>query len=123
VARGDPVLLRFAIENLLHNAWKFTRPVAEPRVEMGLGEDAEGQPAFFVRDNGIGFPQESAERLFRAFERLPAASSFEGTGVGLASVARIVERHNGRVWATGEPGEGATFWFTLPGAARRAARS
>lgn len=118
-ARGDPALLRFVLENLLHNAWKYTRGSPDARVEVGRGVDPAGAEAFFVRDNGVGFAPEDAPRLFRSFQRVADDRAPEGTGMGLATAARIVERHGGRVWATGAPGEGATFWFTLPRAEDR----
>jgi signal transduction histidine kinase len=132
---GDASLLRVVLQNLLANAWKFTRGQAHPRVELGMcveqppqtaagpveighdpanpGEDT-GVPAFFIRDNGVGFDPVKADKLFRAFQRLHEAREFEGTGVGLATVQRIVHRHGGRVWANGTVGGGATFWFTVP---------
>jgi len=112
-ATGDPVLVRSLLQNLLGNAWKFTRDRAHPRIEFGAG-DRNGQPAFYVRDNGIGFSQAYADKLFRPFQRVHAEEAFAGEGIGLASVKRIVERHGGNVAAEGREGEGATFWFTLP---------
>ncbi|MCU1427698.1 MAG: hypothetical protein JWL83_1698 [Actinomycetia bacterium] len=110
-ARGDPRLLRIALENLLGNAWKFssTKPVA--RIEFGTTRDA-GRNAYFVRDNGVGFDSEYATKLFNPFQRLHSSDEFEGNGIGLATVARVVYRHGGRVWAEGAIGEGATFYFT-----------
>ena len=93
---------------------KFTRRVADPVVEVG-GRDAR----FFVRDNGAGFPAGKAGELFRPFARLHSAAEFPGTGIGLTTVHRAVERHGGEIWAEGEDGRGATFWFTLPPAAKR----
>ena len=109
---ADLALLRQVYDNLLANALKFTRPVAEARIEVGC-ERRDGHDAFFVRDNGVGFDAASAVRLFDVFQRLHPAQQFEGTGVGLSIVRRIVERHEGRVWAESSPGNGATFWFTL----------
>jgi light-regulated signal transduction histidine kinase (bacteriophytochrome) len=108
-ARGDPAQVRVLLQNLVENAWKFTRPAAAPRIEVGR----EGE-AFFVRDNGAGFDMRYVEKLFGAFQRLHADEEFGGTGIGLATVQRIVARHGGRIWAEGEPGRGATFRFTLP---------
>ena len=110
---GDASLLRVVLQNLLSNAWKFTRGQPEPRVEFGA-VTLDGAPAFYVCDNGVGFDQTKADKLFRAFQRLHDARDFEGTGVGLATVQRIVHRHGGRVWAQSNPGRGATFWFTVP---------
>lgn len=112
VVEADPPLLKVALENLLANAWKYTSTTPHAKVEFGVANDENGR-AFFVRDNGIGFDDPQAERLFRVFSRLPSARAFEGTGLGLATVRRIVERHGGRVWAHGETGKGATFYFTL----------
>jgi signal transduction histidine kinase len=112
VAEGDGQLLRIALENLLDNAWKFTRHQPEPRIELGVTY-LPGEPAYFVRDNGAGFDMSYAERLFTPFQRLHLSSEFPGTGIGLATVQRIVYRHGGRIWAEGSVGQGATFLFTL----------
>ena len=115
-ACGDPILLRSLLQNLLDNAWKFTRGRATPRIEVGAGAPRQdGAREFFVRDNGAGFPPEYADKLFRPFQRLHSQDSFAGHGVGLASAKRIVDRHGGELRAEGREGEGATFWFTLPG--------
>jgi PAS domain S-box-containing protein len=113
VASGDAQLLRIVLENLLGNAWKFSSRAERPRVEFGAVTTAEGDRAFFVRDNGVGFDMAHAQKLFGAFQRLHAMHEFPGTGIGLATVQRIVARHGGRVWADASPGEGATFYFTL----------
>ncbi|MGH7821768.1 MAG: sensor histidine kinase [Candidatus Binatia bacterium] len=112
VCEADPQLLRIALENLLGNAWKFTSKVSHSRIEFGA-RDEGGQRAFFVRDNGAGFDPAYAAKLFSPFQRLHAMTDFPGTGIGLAIVQRIVNRHGGRVWAEGAEGKGATFWFTL----------
>ncbi len=112
-ARGDPGLLQVVLENLLGNAWKFTRLRAQAHVEMGC-IDCDSERIFFVRDNGAGFDIAQAARLFKPFERLHSGRDFEGTGIGLATVQRIVGRHGGRVWAEAAPDRGATFLFTLP---------
>lgn len=109
---GDSVMLWQVMTHLISNALKFTRTAAHARIEIGASKSAR-EYVIFVRDNGVGFQQESADRLFGVFERLHI-SEFEGSGVGLANVRRIIERHGGRVWAEGTPGEGATFYFSLP---------
>jgi DNA-binding response OmpR family regulator len=114
VAEGDTNLLTIVFDNLLGNAWKFSSKRADARVEVG-GADHDGRRAFFVRDNGAGFDMAYASKLFGVFQRLHSASEFEGTGIGLATVQRIIRRHGGRVWAEGEVGRGATFFFTLDG--------
>ncbi|HUR61991.1 MAG TPA: PAS domain-containing protein [Candidatus Thermoplasmatota archaeon] len=113
-ARGDPQLLRVVLDNLLGNAWKFTQGTARPRIEVGSQTDG-GETVYFVRDNGAGFDNAFVDQLFRPFHRLHKPSEFEGNGIGLATVARIVQRHGGKVWAEGVPGKGAIFRFTLPG--------
>jgi signal transduction histidine kinase len=110
---GDPALLRQALANLLSNAYKFTRHQAHPVVEVGARTEADGTPTFFVRDNGAGFDMARAQRLFGVFQRLHRSDEFEGTGVGLSIVQRIVDRHRGRIWAEAAVGRGATFYFTL----------
>jgi PAS domain S-box-containing protein len=112
VACGDARLLRFAIENLLGNAWKYTGMCERARIEFGEAV-VDGQTTFFVRDDGAGFDMAYVEKLFRPFQRLHNAREFPGTGIGLASVKRLVGRHGGRVWAEGAVGRGATFYFTL----------
>ena len=109
---ADGQLLRIAVENLLENAWKFTARVPLARIEFGVTNVA-GEPTYFVRDNGAGFDMAYADRLFGPFQRLHLQSEFPGTGIGLATVQRIIHRHGGRVWADGMPGQGATFHFTL----------
>ena len=113
-AVGDATLLRILLDNLLGNAWKFTRGREHAMVEFGAGEQASGEVEFYVRDNGAGFPQAYVDKLFRPFQRLHAQEEFSGHGIGLASVKRIVERHGGRIRAEGSEGEGAVFYFTLP---------
>ncbi len=110
--RGDPGLLRVALENLLGNAWKFTGRHDRARIEFGSRE-MQGTRALFVSDDGAGFDMTYADRLFGAFQRLHDTAEFPGTGIGLATVQRIVRRHRGRVWAEGEVGKGAAFYFTL----------
>jgi PAS domain S-box-containing protein len=112
-AFGDRSLLRVALENLLQNAWKFTGNVPVARIEFGFAQTASGKN-FYVRDNGAGFRMEDTGRLFKPFHRLHRKEEFPGTGIGLATVQRIIQRHGGQIWAEGERGKGATFFFTLP---------
>jgi two-component system, sensor histidine kinase and response regulator len=111
-AWGDPTLLRAALLNLLENSWKFTRKHASTRIEFGVAETPHGR-AYFLRDDGAGFDMSQAGRLFNPFQRLHKDSEFEGTGIGLATVDRIVRRHGGRIWAEAEVERGAAFYFTL----------
>ncbi len=113
-AMGDPMLLRALYENLIGNAWKFTRHRTPARIEVGMEEKA-GERVYYVRDNGAGFDQSFVDKLFAPFQRLHAASEFEGSGIGLATAHKIVTRHGGRIWAEGSTGEGAILRFTLPG--------
>jgi signal transduction histidine kinase len=108
-AYGDPKMIHAVMDNLIGNAVKFSRHNAAPRIEVGQRESV-----FFVRDNGVGFDMAHAEKLFQPFERLHASTEFQGTGIGLATVQRIILRHTGRIWAESSPGAGATFFFTLP---------
>lgn len=110
-ALGDPTMLRHLVFNLVDNALKYSSRQAQPVITVGW--DA-GQAAWFVRDNGVGFDMAHADQLFGLFQRLDVSHGFDGTGVGLAVVERIAERHGGRVWAESSPGQGATFWFVLP---------
>ncbi|MBI3471807.1 MAG: PAS domain S-box protein, partial [Candidatus Solibacter usitatus] len=109
---GDSHLLTAVLENLLGNAWKFTGKKDQAKIEFGMRADG-GRPVYFVRDNGAGFDMKYADKLFGAFQRLHAASDFPGTGVGLATVQRVVQRHGGKVWAEAALGQGTTIYFTL----------
>ena len=111
-ARGDPRLLKIVLENLLANAWKFTGKKAVAKIEFGREAD-DNETVYFVRDDGVGFDMAYADKLFGIFQRLHSVSEFEGNGVGLATVARLVRRHGGRIWADGEVNKGASFYFTL----------
>ncbi len=117
-ARADAGLMGALLQNLIGNSFKFTADEDHGRIELGLERDAIGQPIFFVRDNGAGFDAAGAERMFEPFQRLRGSKRFAGTGIGLATVASVVRRYEGRVWAEGAPGEGATIYFTLPLATR-----
>ncbi|HEV2478802.1 MAG TPA: ATP-binding protein [Puia sp.] len=112
-AEGDPVLLYQVLVNLVSNAIKYSGKIQAPEIEIGASENGE-ERIYFVKDNGVGFNMEYAHRLFGVFQRLHGNDEFEGTGVGLAIVQRIIEKHGGRVWAEGRPKEGATFFFSLP---------
>ena len=113
-AEGDPRLLQVVLENLLGNAFKFTKGAAQAIVEFGVME-RDGIPTYFVRDNGVGFDMAYVDMLFTPFQRLHAQTKFSGTGIGLATVHRIIDRHGGRIWAEGAVDHGATFFWTLPG--------
>ena len=113
---GDPALMAIVLQNLLHNAWKYTGTTAQPQIRFGRiqAPSAPAAPAVYcVSDNGIGFDMASAGKLFMPFQRLPSARMFSGTGIGLATVRRIIQRHGGRIWAESQPGVSTTFFFTL----------
>ncbi|MBI2836612.1 MAG: hypothetical protein HYX85_02840, partial [Chloroflexi bacterium] len=112
VCRGDAQLMRIVLDNLLRNAWKFTGKVPSPVIEFGA-TDQHGVRMYYVRDNGAGFDMAYVDKLFKPFQRLHRAEEFEGNGIGLATVQRIVLRHGGQVWAEGKLGGGATFYFIL----------
>jgi K+-sensing histidine kinase KdpD len=112
IVYGDRNLLQLVLKNLLDNAWKFSSKVTEPRIEMGVIK-YNGKPAYFIRDNGAGFDMTFADKLFQPFQRLHQPSEFTGTGIGLATVQRIIKRHGGAIWAESKVGEGSTFFFTL----------
>ena len=117
---ADRAMLRIVLDNLLRNSWKFTGMQKNPQIEVG-NMQVDGELAYFVRDNGVGFDMRYVEKLFRAFQRLHSDDQFQGTGIGLALVQRIIRRHGGRVWVEAEVGHGATFYFTLPEPAAGAA--
>ncbi|MEJ2660015.1 MAG: response regulator [Desulfobacteraceae bacterium] len=112
--RGDTAMLRIVLTNLIANAVKFTRPREEARIEIASGPAQDGQAVIFVRDNGVGFDMAHADKLFGVFQRLHLAEEFDGTGIGLANVRRIIARHGGRTWAEGKVNQGAVFYFSLP---------
>jgi light-regulated signal transduction histidine kinase (bacteriophytochrome) len=112
-AAGDSNLLRVVLENLLGNAWKYSARANPARIEFATTQ-SNGETIFFVRDNGVGFPIDRADKLFHSFQRLHKSEEFEGHGIGLATVHRIIERHGGKIWVEAELDKGATFFFTLP---------
>ena len=113
LVKADPSLLRLVLENLIGNAWKFTSKKEEAAIEVGMETAADGSAVYFVRDNGAGFDMKYSDRLFNPFQRLHGEMEFPGTGIGLATVQRIIQRHGGRIWAVGQKDRGATFHFTL----------
>ncbi|MFZ4774268.1 MAG: sensor histidine kinase [Terrimicrobiaceae bacterium] len=111
---ADPSLMRQVLVNILSNAIKFTSKCEEAVIEIGCDLSRRGETILFIRDNGIGFDTKYAKKIFGVFERLHDGAEFEGTGIGLALVQRLIQRHRGRAWATGEPGKGATFYISIP---------
>jgi light-regulated signal transduction histidine kinase (bacteriophytochrome) len=117
----DRRFIEIALTNLLGNAWKYTEKKNETLIEFGMlaGTEGDGQEVFFIKDNGAGFDVQRADKMFKPFQRLHAASEFEGTGIGLAIVERVIRRLGGRIWAEGVPEQGAVFYFTLAGVENR----
>ncbi len=113
IIEADQDLMSIALINLMENAWKFTGGVARPKIEFGATAQT-GRKVVFIRDNGVGFDMAYVDKLYGTFQRLHTKDEFEGTGIGLATVKRIITRHGGEVWAEGEVGKGASFYFTLP---------
>jgi light-regulated signal transduction histidine kinase (bacteriophytochrome) len=113
IVNGDASLMRVVLQNLLGNAWKFTSRHQHARIEVGCTVQNR-ETVYFVRDDGAGFDMRYADKLFGTFQRLHTPAEFEGTGIGLATVQRVIRRHGGRIWAIAEPENGATFFFTLP---------
>jgi PAS domain S-box-containing protein len=112
IVKGDAALLRIALNNMLENAWKYTSKCSPTRIEFGINEK-KGEKVYFIKDNGIGFDMQYKEKLFQPFQRLHTGNEYPGTGIGLATVQRVIKRHNGRIWAESEIGTGTTFYFTL----------
>ena len=112
-AKGDPRLLRIVLNNLLDNAWKYTSKRSPAKIKFGISTGDDGQPVYFIQDNGAGFDADYADKLFTAFKRLHTEAEFPGTGIGLATVQRIIYRHGGKLWAEGKQDQGATFYFSL----------
>jgi light-regulated signal transduction histidine kinase (bacteriophytochrome) len=112
MVNADPHLINIVLENLLSNAWKFTSKKEQALIEFGV-QNKDNEQTFFVRDNGAGFDMSYVNKLFGVFQRLHSISEYPGTGVGLATVQRIIKIHGGRIWAEGEAGKGAAFYFTL----------
>jgi light-regulated signal transduction histidine kinase (bacteriophytochrome) len=114
LVHGDPGLLRLVMDNLLSNSWKFSSKTLSARIEFGFNRTSE-TVIYFVKDNGVGFDMAFSNKLFGAFQRLHSAEDYKGTGVGLATSKRIIDRHNGRIWAESEIGKGTIFYFELGG--------
>ncbi|MCK5152430.1 MAG: GHKL domain-containing protein, partial [Candidatus Thorarchaeota archaeon] len=112
VMRCDKRSMRVVLQNIIGNAWKYTKNRSDPRIDVGVLQ-SNGEDIFFVKDNGVGFDPDQKEKLFKPFQRLHRADDFEGSGIGLATVKRVIARHGGRIWAESQEGMGSTFYFTL----------
>jgi len=112
MGNGDPGLIGVVMANLMNNAWKYSQKSEQINIMFGA-EDKNGETVYYVKDNGVGFKMQYADKIFTAFQRLHSSKDYEGTGIGLATVQRIIHRHGGQVWAKSEPDKGATFYFTL----------
>jgi light-regulated signal transduction histidine kinase (bacteriophytochrome) len=112
IDKADRSLMQIALQNLMENAWKYTKNTKEAKIEFSSFR-RENKTIYFIRDNGVGFDMRYVNKLFGAFQRLHSASEFEGTGIGLATVKRIIRRHHGSIWAEAEVNRGASFYFTL----------
>jgi light-regulated signal transduction histidine kinase (bacteriophytochrome) len=113
LVNGDQSLLAVALDNLLSNAWKYTSKTDTAEIEFGQSNSQNGHPVFFVKDNGAGFDMKYVDKIFAAFQRLHSPNEYPGTGIGLATVKRVIDRHHGRIWAESQIGKGTTIFFTL----------
>jgi light-regulated signal transduction histidine kinase (bacteriophytochrome) len=112
IVNGDKALLEILLRNLLENAWKYTSKCPHTRIEVGANQQ-DGKRVYFIKDNGVGFDMKYYDKLFQPFQRLHTGKDYPGTGIGLATAARVIHRHSGKIWAESEIGKGTTFYFTL----------